>query len=241
MGVPFYGRAFKTSFEGNIDDEADSLSFQGPYTRENGFLGYNEICELLNNSSSGWSTMWDPETSQVLSRSEKNTTTGLVQVLCYDNARSIANKVKFAMERQLAGIMAWSIDTDDFHGNCAVEKDTYDDYRHLKSANIGIPQQTNKAYPLLRTINTAILLALEDIKYQREHAEEVPEIPEDVMDKDHHPYNDDDNEIPHGSFSSGKEQRSSSTAAVGTFIPDSWCFKHIVFSLLFLVVGHLIK
>lgn len=245
MGVPFYGRAFKTSFEGNIDDEADSTSFQGPYTRELGFLGYNEICELLSNSSSGWNTMWDPETSQVLSRSEKNTTTGLVKVLCYDNARSIANKVKFAMERKLAGIMAWSIDTDDFRGNCLPEKDTYEDYRYLKSANIELPSpNVNRTYPLLRTINSAISLALEDIKYRHEHAEEVPEIPEDAIDENHRPYNEIDNEIPNDSQSGAKEKSASSSASTvfQSFESLPYCRQYnIVFSVfLLLYVGNLI-
>lgn len=43
MGLPFYGRTFITSKEGNIGDESDDQGFQGPFTRENGFMGYNEV------------------------------------------------------------------------------------------------------------------------------------------------------------------------------------------------------
>lgn len=35
-------------------------SFQGPYTREDGFLGYNEICEELKEPNNGWNLTWDP-------------------------------------------------------------------------------------------------------------------------------------------------------------------------------------
>jgi len=43
MGLPFYGRTFITNNEGNIGDESDDQGFQGPFTRENGFMGYNEV------------------------------------------------------------------------------------------------------------------------------------------------------------------------------------------------------
>lgn len=51
MGVPFYGRTFITTLQGNIGDVAkDTQGFQGPYTRENGFMGYNEVRKLLKNN-----------------------------------------------------------------------------------------------------------------------------------------------------------------------------------------------
>jgi chitinase len=43
MGLPFYGRTFITKREGLVDDESDDQGFQGPFTRENGFMGYNEV------------------------------------------------------------------------------------------------------------------------------------------------------------------------------------------------------
>ena len=35
--------------------------FQGPYTREDGFLGYNEICEMLTDTddSESWTVAWE--------------------------------------------------------------------------------------------------------------------------------------------------------------------------------------
>ncbi len=50
MGVPFYGRTFITVHEGNVGDKAiDTQGFQGPFTRENGFLGYNEVSLSVRN------------------------------------------------------------------------------------------------------------------------------------------------------------------------------------------------
>ena len=54
----------------------------------------------------------------------------------YDNEESIRTKVRFAYDHDLAGVMSWSIDTDDFRGVC------------------GGPQ-----FPLLRTINHALYQA----------------------------------------------------------------------------------
>ena len=51
----------------------------------------------------------------------------------FDNVESIKYKTQFAYDQGLAGVMVWSIDTDDFKGLC------------------GGPR-----YPLLRTINNAL-------------------------------------------------------------------------------------
>ena len=36
----------------------------------------------------------------------------------FDNVKSIEAKVEYAYDQGLAGVMAWSIDTDDFLGDC---------------------------------------------------------------------------------------------------------------------------
>ena len=40
------------------------------------------------------------------------------QWLSYDNERSIQAKTEYAWDQGLAGVMTWSIDTDDFLGMC---------------------------------------------------------------------------------------------------------------------------
>nr|CAD7397292.1 unnamed protein product [Timema poppensis] len=202
MGVPLYGRTFFV--EGltevtSLGDPAQEKGFQGPYTREDGFMGYNEelgrlnleeadrgrvenylgkttpsspdrdsnldlpilgsqaqhktsaltnytteICEELNANKSSWKQFWD----------EKSVTPFAVngnQVIAYDNERSIAEKVKFAIKNKLGGIMVWSVDTDDFHGDC-YEKDD---------------NAIAASYPLMRAINKAVFVS------QREQANEV--------------------------------------------------------------------
>eukprot|EP00099_Drosophila_melanogaster_P005661 NP_001246550.1 chitinase 2, isoform B [Drosophila melanogaster] len=182
MGLPFYGRTFKTLASGFLNDVSEGVGFKGPYTREDGFLGYNEICQTLSNQTSGWTREWDPQTSQVLAKSERNVFTQEINVVTYDSSRSIANKVLFAMSKRLAGVMVWSVDTDDFLGNCKLDEDTYEDFQKVTAA----PKRSSQNYPLLRTINEATMLAVDELA-----------VPEPQPD-------DSENEIPHGSIADRK-------------------------------------
>lgn len=50
VGVPFYGRTF-TLVDKNlrqIGSTSNGTGFQGPYTREDGFLGYNEVYQFVS-------------------------------------------------------------------------------------------------------------------------------------------------------------------------------------------------
>lgn len=180
MGLPFYGRTFITNLDGYYGDASMDTSFAGPFTREPGFLGYNEICMFLSNKTSGWTTSWDGRTAQGIAR-QKDEETGQTKVVTYDTARSIANKMKFAMNEGLAGAMVWSIDTDDFLGKCELETDTFSDFMETAGIQLTIPKRTNANYPLLRTINEGIILALDEIDQQNRIKEQEKE-----------------NEIPHG-------------------------------------------
>lgn len=43
ISMPFFGRTFVTNMIGNIGDEALATGFDGPYVKENGKVGYNEV------------------------------------------------------------------------------------------------------------------------------------------------------------------------------------------------------
>lgn len=149
LGIPLYGRTFllqdvvTDSKKPKLGAPARNIGFQGPYTRENGFMGYNEICMELNNSTANWKTYWDSETETPFAVTRN-------QVISYDNERSIYEKVKFAMKKGLAGTMVWSIDTDDFHGDC-LENNFENDKGPIN-------------FPLMRSINKAIETTLKDIE-----------------------------------------------------------------------------
>ncbi|XP_014258890.1 probable chitinase 2 [Cimex lectularius] len=134
MGVPLYGRTFildgVNETSGKLGEPSkENEGFQGPFTKTNGFLGFNEICNELR--SPEWKGHWDNISNTPWASSGS-------KVVVYDNAMSIKLKVNYAMEMGLAGILTWSIDTDDFHGDCS------------------FPGDPEPKYPLVRAINEAI-------------------------------------------------------------------------------------
>ncbi|XP_050673657.1 probable chitinase 2 [Leptidea sinapis] len=198
LGLPMYGRTFVLENPGVKSilfgvTAAKSVGFPGPFTKENGFMGYNEICRELTNSSSTWIRHWHEQTSTPYLRDGS-------RVISYDNERSIALKVKMAIDYGLGGLMVWSIDTDNFKGRCEDETDTFIDFEdryrkivdepilarvlktlHLPDANhvehhgrraaytvsdnrleLRVPDNKYPNYNLMRTINEATLLALEE-------------------------------------------------------------------------------
>jgi len=207
MGLPFYGRTFITKLEGNLEDATLEQGFTGPYTRESGFMGYNEICDVLTNKTSGWTSEWDGNTSQGVARF-KDLTKNETRVAVYDTSRSIANKVRYAVRNNLAGSMIWSVDTDDFRGECNNEEDTYTDMLATVRPGItlNIPKRFNTNYPLLRTINEATVIASEEID---------AEVASGVADKD--------NEIPHGDVPQNDK---------GSAVQVTLCFSAILWSAL---------
>jgi len=128
LGVPLYGRSFLLSNPtmNHMGDPAKSTSFAGPYTREQGFLGYNEICKELSAQGSNWTVVWEKcHQAPYMFRGDR--------WVSYDNERSVRLKANFAFEKKLGGVMVWSIETDDFKGLCNGSK-----------------------FPLLQTLNNAL-------------------------------------------------------------------------------------
>lgn len=219
LGLPMYGRNFvlRNPDVKQIDfglTSAKETGFQGPFTKENGFMGYNEICMELNKASSTWTTHWHEETSTPYLRDND-------RVISYDNARSIAIKVRTAIKNGLGGLMVWSIDTDDFNGNCQVKEDPWIDFtiRYEKMKNepimnlvlerlhlsdgmrseslnrrsayiidgshlgLRLPQTKHNNYNLMRTINEAVTLSMEEKKIEDEVERVIKENEVNVDDK----------------------------------------------------------
>lgn len=153
-------------------------------------MGYNEICALLSDRTSGWNQSYNVEMSQAIA-TYKDEEANETRVAVFDSSRSIARKIKFAMSRNLAGAMIWSIDTDDFRGDCDIGDDTFADFQPSPGVTLNIPKRYNANYPLLRTINEAIVVSLDEIAQEAE-----------LSDKDKQ------NEIPHGSDEHGKDSAS---------------------------------
>lgn len=63
-----------------------------------------------------------------------------------------------------------SVDTDDFLGECddKINFDTFNDYRAQPKVKLNIPKRTEKNYPLLRTLNDAIAITLDELKQEED-------------------------------------------------------------------------
>ncbi|XP_028167467.1 probable chitinase 2 [Ostrinia furnacalis] len=195
LGLPMYGRTFllKDAATRTIEfgkTPAQATGFKGPFTGEAGFMGFNEICQEISNTSSKWTHHWHDQSSTPYLRDGE-------RIITYDNARSIAIKVKMANDYGLGGLMVWSIDTDDFKGICEKETDAYVDFvdrynqikddpvmtEALKTLNLAdasriskrthysvsngqlhlrLPESQYTNYPLMETINDAAMLAMEE-------------------------------------------------------------------------------
>ena len=94
LGIPLYGRTFKLTDvdRHEVGDPAADKAFKGPYTREDGFLGYNEICEMRAAAPIQWTTRWDDEAKVPYVFHEK-------MWVSLDDEQSITNKVRDERER----------------------------------------------------------------------------------------------------------------------------------------------
>merc|ERR1712063_216923 len=110
--MPLYGHGF-TLNDANKHDLYD-LAYQpipaGPYTRQSGTWGYNEICDRFI-SDPGWNIVRDPF-YQAPYAYKGNLWIG------YDDEESMKAKAQYATYMGLGGAMVWSIETDDFRGTC---------------------------------------------------------------------------------------------------------------------------
>ncbi|CAB0002372.1 unnamed protein product [Nesidiocoris tenuis] len=91
LGLPTYGRTFileTPPAEGekrNLGERSKTgAGFQGPFTRTDGFMGYNELC--LELKSSNWTVYWDDASSTPFAVNGD-------KVISFDNAKSIQLKV----------------------------------------------------------------------------------------------------------------------------------------------------
>lgn len=141
LGLPAYGQTFLVENEENIGMGSKVLEGgpQGPFTRQKGFRGYNEIClDFAKNKE--WTLYWDENSTTPFATNGNH-------LISYDDERSITEKVKLGMKYKLGGFMMWSIDTDDFHGDCESEREK--NHHHGTDGH-------HYAFPLLRAVHRAI-------------------------------------------------------------------------------------
>ncbi|CAG4980791.1 unnamed protein product [Colias eurytheme] len=114
IGLPFYGHTFTLTNPNIYSVRAPSFGpgISGPYTATSGNIGYNEFCSLLREQE--WNIYFDSLAKVPYAVQNRNW-------VSYDDVNSLIAKAKYALSMNLAGVMIWSIETDDFHGLCSNE------------------------------------------------------------------------------------------------------------------------
>ena len=154
LGVPSTKVLIETIFMGI------ELNFE---LRTTTHLTYYQICDKLANSGMDrWQTDFDSEVGLAVAVNRRRN-----HAILFENSRGIANKIRFAMEHNLAGALISCVNTDDYLGQCGIESDTYADYREGTNASVNIPRRKSETFPLLNTVNEAILVASADMKQQQ--------------------------------------------------------------------------
>lgn len=132
--MPFYGRSFTLKDPKQHDVGAPNVGrgLAGQYSVEPGVIGYNELCEKFQAEKSRWNLKWESQQMVPYAYYDR-------QWIGYENEKSIALKVDYIKKENLAGVMVWSIESDDFRGTCGGKKNPllhvinsvlYDDYNY---------------------------------------------------------------------------------------------------------------
>lgn len=85
-----------------------------------------------------------------------------------ESSRVIANKIRFAMRSNLAGVLINGVGSDDYNSRCKeIDNDTYDDYKSLVTGvTLNIPIQTDRKPFYANILNEAIIVALDEIEQE---------------------------------------------------------------------------
>jgi chitinase len=138
IGLANYGRVFKVKDQSKTEPGSlnNGTGTAGKYTREAGFLSYYEICEKLNKE--GWKRYWSLE--QKVPYAYGKNREGHFEWVAFDDEMSLRIKAAYIVRKNLAGVMFWAIDLDDFNGVC----------------------NQGKKYPLIKSVRNEILKMAED-------------------------------------------------------------------------------
>jgi len=107
VGIPTCGRSFTLAIPSHNGLGAPTIGpgSTGPFTAEPGLLAYNEFC--VKDFTSFW------QSDQRVPYAFKDN-----QWVSYDNVESVIIKSNYIVSNNLGGAMFWSLEMDDFRGNC---------------------------------------------------------------------------------------------------------------------------
>lgn len=132
LGIGGFGKSFTMRSPSNhlVGDVAAAVGKPGPYLQAPGSLGFNEICEAFRLGN--WTTKQLANNAMSYAYKDK-------QWVSYDDEKSIGIKAAYALQLKLRGLMLYSIDTDDYHGDCVGHS-----YPLLNAMNKGLKRSVEK-------------------------------------------------------------------------------------------------
>lgn len=115
IGLVTYGRTFTlaSASEHEVGSPTTGPGNMGQYVPENGDMAYAELCQGIQQGS--WQDYWDEP--QAVPYAVKGD-----QWAGYENVKSLQAKIDYAKSKNIGGAMVWSLETDDFQGNCGGSK-----------------------------------------------------------------------------------------------------------------------
>lgn len=146
IGLAFKNPTFVTNKAGNIGDSILKYREAETTYRKNREVDLKKICQFRK--ATGWSENYDQVAAQVIGRFKGDD--GLTCAVTFDSPRSIARKVKYAMETRLGGFWLPYLSSDDVDGECEADEITFADFYRAQSV-----VSEKKDFLLLRTINQA--------------------------------------------------------------------------------------
>jgi chitinase len=132
LALPLFGVWLKNT-EGVVgfQNVIEGAGLPSPYVQESGFREYKRICREVDNPTNKWKKYWDNVTHTPYATKDN-------QLISYDDARSLTDKVELAVRKQLAGVAVFYLEEDDFRGICTFGRNG------------------TIVYPLMRSINSAL-------------------------------------------------------------------------------------
>lgn len=134
------------------------------------FIGYNDTCKkLLEDEAANWQGSYIDNSDLAILQNDN-----ISQAIVFESSRSIANKIRFAVKLGLAGAITGPIYLDDYNGDCIIDADTFGDFQPAPGITLHIPQRKSQSFGLIRTINEAIEITLDEIRQEKKIRDQKP-------------------------------------------------------------------
>lgn len=126
------------------------------------YIGYNDICDFLTRDQERWTIQKEHNSELGLTTLKFHDRIPAYFFIVYESSRSMAVRAKLVVRRNLGGVVAFPMGLDDYLAKCPDDTDTYDDFNVADGVTLHIPTRNDKDFPLLRTINEALQVAVDE-------------------------------------------------------------------------------